>query len=64
MEVAIQLKRGIPDPGIFRIIISEISHRQEPYPVIMLVVDKGSEVDIYCTILSFSLAVNLGVKGG
>ena len=64
MEVAIQLEGGIADAGIFCIIIGKFSHWQEPYPVILLVVDKGPEVGLHCIILPFSLAVSLGVEGG
>ena len=64
MEAAIQLEGGIAGAGIFRIIIDEFSHRQEPCPVILLVVDKDPEVGLHCTILPFSLAISLGVEGG
>ena len=60
----IQLKGGIAGTSIFRIIIDEFSYWQELYRVIPLIVDKGSEVVLYCTILPFSLAINLGLEGG
>ena len=64
MEAAIQLKGSIAGVGIFRIIIGEFSHRQKPCLVILLVVDKGPEVDLHYTFVPFSLAVSLGVEGG
>ena len=64
MEATIQLEGGIAGAGIFRIILGKFSHRQEPCPVILLVVDEGPEVGLHFTILPFSLAVSLGVEGG
>ena len=64
MEAAIQLEGDIADAGIFRIIIGEFSHRQELCPVIRLVVDKGPEVGLHCTILPFSLPISLELEGG
>ena len=64
VEAGIQLEGGIAGAGIFRIIIGESSYRQEPCPVILLIVDKSPEIGLQCTILPFSLAVSLGVEGG
>ena len=64
VEPAIQLERGIAGAGIFRIIIGKFTHWQEPCLVILLVIDKGPEVGINCTILLSSLAVSLGIEGG
>ena len=63
MEASIQLEGSIAGVGIFRIIIGEFSYRQESCLGILLVVDKGPEVDLHCTILPFSQAISLGVKG-
>ena len=62
VEATIQLEEGIAGVGIFCIIIGEFSYWQELCPVILRVVDKDPEIGLYCTILSFSLAVSLGVK--
>ena len=64
MEAAIQLKGGIAGADIFQIIISESSHRQDPCPVILLVIDKGPEVGFHSTVLLFCLTVRLGVESG
>ena len=64
MEAAIQLKKGVANDDIFRIIIGKFSHWQEPCQVILLVVDKGLEVGFHSTVLSFCLTVRLGVESG
>ena len=64
MEAVIQLEGSIAGASIFCIIIGKFRHRQEFYPVILLIVDKGPEVNFHCTILPFSLAISLGVEDG
>ena len=49
---------------IFVIIVSKLRHGKKPCPIILLKVDKSSEVGFYYTILPFSLAVYLWVEGG
>ena len=63
METAIQLEGDRVVAGIIRIISGEFSHRQEPFPVLLLIVGKDPEINRYCTILSFCLTVSLEVKG-
>ena len=64
MISAIELERCMAGAGILGIIISKLRHGKKPCPIILLKVDKGLEVDFYCTILPFSLAVRLWVEGG
>ena len=64
MISAIELKRCVANAGILGIVVSKLCHGKKPYPIILLEVDKGSEVGFYRTILSLSLAVRLWVEGG
>jgi len=45
-----------------RIIIGEFGHREQPYPVILLVSHKCSEVGLNCLVESFRLSVRLWVE--
>ena len=48
--------------SIFRIIISEFSHRKKPSPIVLFVIDKNSEMSLHRTILSLGLAISLKVE--
>ena len=64
MVAAVQLKRSVTGAGIFRIVIGEFSHRKESCPVVLLEVDKGSEVSFYGAVLPLGLTICLRVEGG
>ena len=64
MISAIELERCVAGTGILGIVVSELRHRKKSCPIIMLKVDKGSEVSFHRTILPLSLAVCLRVEGG
>ena len=64
MISAIELERCVAGAGIFGIVVSKLRHGKKPCPIILLKVDKGSEVGFHRTILSLSLAVCLRVEGG
>lgn len=68
VEVAVvatvDLERCMTGARIFRVIVSEFSHREEPSPIILLVIDKGSEVGFHDTTLPFGLTIGLKVKSG
>ena len=63
MVTAIQLEWGVAGARILGIVISKLGHGQESGPIVLFEVNKGSEVRFHRTILSFRLAVRLGVKG-
>ena len=63
MISAIKLKKHIIDASIFGVIIGKLSHREELCLIILIEVDKGSNIDFYCAILLFSLAIYLRVEG-
>lgn len=48
--------------GIFYLIMGEFSYWIEFYPVVLLKVDKSSEISFYYTILFFSLAIGLRIE--
>ena len=64
MISAIELKRCMVDASILGIIKSEFRHVKKLCPIILLKVDKTSEVGFHRTILPLSLAVCLRVEGG
>ena len=51
------------DIGIFDIIIGKLCYKKKLYSIILLKVDKDSEISFHYTILLFSLAICLQVKG-
>ena len=64
MISAIELKRCVAGAGILGIVISKLRHGKKPCPIILLKVDKDSEVGFYRSILPLNLAVRLRVEGG
>ena len=64
VKAAIQFKESIVGAGIFRIIIGEFRYRQEPSPVILLVVNKGLKVAFHIAVLFLCLNVYLEVESG
>ena len=63
MISALELEKCMASAGILIIVVSELCYKKKPCPIILLEVNKGSEVGFYCTILSLSLAVRLQVEG-
>ena len=43
--------------GVFDIVVGKLRYKKKPCPIILLKVDKGSEVEFYCIILLFSLPI-------
>ena len=64
MIFAIELKTCVANISILGIIIGKLRHMQKSCPIILLKVDKDQKVGFYCTILSLSSAICLGVEGG
>ena len=64
MISAIELEKCVADAGILGIIVSELCHGKKSCLIILLKVDKGSEVGFHRTILPLNLAVCLRVEGG
>ena len=62
MISAIELKRYVASASVLGIVIGKLCHRKKPCPIILIKVDKGSEVGFHCTILPFGLPVCLGVE--
>ena len=64
MISAIELERCVAGAGILGIVVSKLRYGKKSCPIILLEVDKGSEVGFHRTILPLNLAVCLRVKGG
>ena len=64
MVAAVLLERDVAGACIIYIVISKLGHWQEPCPIVLLEIDKGSKVGLYGGVLPFCLAVGLGVEGG
>ena len=64
MISAIELKRCVAGAGILGVVVGEFCHGKKPCPIILLEVDKGSEVGFYRAILPFGLTVRLWVEDG
>ena len=64
MISAIELEKCVAGAGILGIVVSELRHKKKSCPIILLKVDKSSEVGFYRTILPLSLAIRLRMKGG
>ena len=63
MVAAVQLKEYVSDAGNFCIIVSKFSYQKELYPVVLLEIDKSTEISFHCTVLPFSLTVSFKVEG-
>ena len=63
MISVVELKKCVAGASIFDIIISKLCHGKKICPIILLKFDKNLEVDFYCTIQPFSLAICLQIKG-
>ena len=48
--------------SIFHIIVSKFSHRKEPNPIILFIINKNLEISLYYTVLPLGLAINLGME--
>ena len=63
MISAIELKKCVVGASILGIVVSKLYHGKKLCPIILLEVDKGSEVGFHCAILSFDLTIRLWVEG-
>ena len=64
MISAIELEKYVAGIGILGIVVRKLRYKKKPCLIILLKVDKGSEVSFHCTILSLNLAICLRVEGG
>lgn len=63
MVAAIEFKRCMTGTDVFRMIVGELSYREKSSPVILLIIDKDTEICFYSTVLLVCLAFSLRVKG-
>ena len=59
-----ELEKYVAGAGIFGVVVGKLHYGKKPCPIILLKVDKGSEISFHCTILPFRLVVYLQVEGG
>ena len=64
MIFAIELKKYMIGVGVFGVIVSKLYYRKKLCPVILLKINKSLKISFYYTILPFSLAICLWIKGG
>ena len=62
MVVTIKLKWDVIGASILGIVVGKFRHWQQSYLIILLSIDKYSEVYLHCTILLFYLAICLKVE--
>lgn len=62
MVIVVELKKRVAGTRIVCIIVYKFCHRQKSCPIDLLPIDEGSEVFLYCAILSLSLVIYLSVK--
>ena len=62
MEAVVEFKRRVAGAGVLGIVVGKLSYWQEPCPVILLSVHKGSEVCLHCAVLSLCLAIGLRME--
>ncbi len=47
---------------ILGVVVGKLSYQKEFSPMILFIINKGSEVSFYCTIIPLGLAINLRVE--
>lgn len=62
MIAIVKLKKCMASICIFSIVIDKLSYWKEFSIVILLIVDKSSEINFYYTILLFGLAISYKMK--
>ena len=59
MISAIELEKCVANAGIYSIVVGKLCNGKKPCSMVMLQVDKNSEIGFHCTILPLSLAIYL-----
>ena len=60
----VQLQRHMMIVCILSIIVSKLGYWYKPGLLVLFKINKDSEIQFYCTVLSLSLIVSLRVKSG
>lgn len=63
MIVIVEFKKYVAIAYILGVVVGKFSCWEKPSPIILLIVDKISEVGLHHSILPLRLAVNLRVEG-
>ena len=64
MISAIKLEKCVINAGILGIIVGKLCYKKKPYSIILLEVDKNSEIGFHHTILPLSFTICLWVESG
>lgn len=62
MESVVEFEQNMARTGIFSIIVGEFSPQLLLTLIVLLLFDKDLRISLYCIILPFNLAVNLGIE--
>ena len=62
MVATVEFKRRIAGVQILGIVVGKLSYCKEPSLIILFIIDKNSEIDLYYTVLPVDLAISLKVK--
>ena len=60
---AVEFKRFVTGTGILGIFVYKFSYWQEACQVILYLVYKSFEIDLYCAVMSFGEAICLKIEG-
>lgn len=58
----VEFKKYKANTCIFGIVVYKFCHRQKLCPIILLLINKYLEINLYCAILPFNLAIYLNIK--
>ena len=64
MISAIELEKYMAGASILSIVVGKLRYEKKLCPIILLKVDKSSEIGFHCTFLPLSLAIYLQLEGG
>ena len=62
MILAIEFEKYVASISIFSIIIDKLYHKKKQCLIILFKLNKNPKISLYCTMLSFSLAIYLSIK--
>ena len=62
MISAVELEKRVTGASILDIIISKLSYKKKPYPIILFEVDKAPKVGLHFAILSLGIAICLKME--
>ena len=64
MVATVELERCVTRTGVLGVVLGKLHHREEPCPVIMLLIYESIKVCFYRSVYVFRLSVGLRVERG